>query len=163
LSTLKIIAVFRQIGDIYNAPNHTFLYDRSTISTRSSPSLSINKLDQKIHIGMMTVLVNDVDEQDALFTEIASNEQTSTSVLQIRQTDINDVSLTKESEIEVNLIKSDQKDTRIAPAIVEDAQEEAADDSEASSTLIGFRDVCHDCKEQSIPIRTAGAQFTLLA
>ena len=37
-----------------------------------------------------------------------------------------------------------------------DAQKEAAHDSGASSTLIGFRDVYHDYKEEVIPKRTAG-------
>ena len=36
LHTLTFIAVFHQIGDIYIAPNYAFLYDRPTISTRSS-------------------------------------------------------------------------------------------------------------------------------
>ena len=53
-------------------------------------------------------------------------------------------------------MESDQKDILIAPAIDEDAQKEAAHDSGARSTLIGFRDVYHDYKEQVIPIRTAG-------
>ena len=54
------------------------------------------------------------------------------------------------------MVESDQKDILIAPAIDEDAQKEAAHDSGASSTLIGFRDFYHDYKEQVIPIRTAG-------
>ena len=53
-------------------------------------------------------------------------------------------------------MESDQKDILVAPAIDEAAQKEAAYDSGASSTLIGFRDVYHDYKEQVIPIRTAG-------
>ena len=77
-------------------------------------------------------------------------------VLQIGQSAINYVSLTNNSNIEVNLVESDQKDILIAPAIDEDAQKEAAHDSGASSALIGFRDVYHDYKEQVIPIRTAG-------
>ena len=45
---------------------------------------------------------------------------------------------------------------QIAPAIDEEAQKEAAHDSGASSTLIGFREVYHDYHEQVIPIKTAG-------
>ena len=52
--------------------------------------------------------------------------------------------------------ESDQKDLLIAPAIDEEAQKEAAHDSGASSTLIGFRDVYHDYQEQVIPIKAAG-------
>ena len=66
------------------------------------------------------------------------------------------MSLTNNLRIEVNLLESDQKDILVAPAIDEDAQKEAAHDSEASSTLISFRDVYHDYKEQVIPIRAAG-------
>ena len=58
--------------------------------------------------------------------------------------------------IEVNLVENEQKDILLAPAIDEDAQKEAAHDSGASSTLIGFRDVYSDYKRQVIPIRTAG-------
>ena len=54
------------------------------------------------------------------------------------------------------IVESDKKNILIAPAIDEDAQKEAAHDSGASSTLIGFHDVYHDFKEQVIPIRTAG-------
>ena len=64
--------------------------------------------------------------------------------------------MTNNSRIDVNLVESDQKDLLIAPAIDEEAQKEAAHDSGASSTLIGFRDVYHDYHEQVIPIKTAG-------
>ena len=64
--------------------------------------------------------------------------------------------MTTNSRIEVNLVESDQKDLLIAPAIDEEAQKEAAHDSGASSTLIGFREVYQDYHEQVIPIKTAG-------
>ena len=105
---------------------------------------------------MMNETTNDVDALDVLLVEIVSSEQTSTPVLQIGQSAINYVNLTNNSNIEVNLVESDKKDILIAPAIDEDAQKEAAHDSGASSTLIGFRDVYHDYKGQVIPIRTAG-------
>ena len=104
---------------------------------------------------MMTELPNNVDALDALLTEIVSSKQTSTPVSQIGQSTINYVGLTNNSVIEVNLVESDQKDILVAPAIDEDAQKEAAHDSGASSTLIGFRDVYHDYREQVIPIQTA--------
>jgi hypothetical protein len=115
-----------------------------------------NDLDQKIHIETMKSFPQDVNGLDALLTEIVSTEQTSTTVSQIEQSAINYVSLTNNSRIEVNLLENDQKDILVAPAIDEDAQKEAAHDSGASSTLIGFRDVYHDYNEQVIPIRTAG-------
>ena len=105
LPALKIIAVFRQIGNIYMTPSYTFLYDRPTISSRSSTSPIFSDLDKKIHIQMMTELPNVVDALDALLTEIVSMEQTSTSVTQIGQSAINYVSLTNKSVIEVNLVE----------------------------------------------------------
>jgi hypothetical protein len=95
---------------------------------------------------MMTAFSNEADALDAVITEIAAIDQSSTSVLQIGQSASNYVSLTKESEIEVNLVESNQKNILVAPAIDEDAQKEAAHDSGASSTLIGFRDVYHEYK-----------------
>ena len=80
---LKTIAVFSQIGNIYIAPNYMFLFDRPITSNQSSTNPIFNNLDQKYHIGMMTALSNDLDAQDALLTEIASIDQTSTSVSQI--------------------------------------------------------------------------------
>ena len=88
-----------------------------------------------------------MDALDVLLAEIVSSEQTSTPVLQIGQSPINYVNLTNNSNIEFNLVESDKKDILIAPATDEDAQKEAAHDSGASSTLIGFRDVYHDYKE----------------
>ena len=105
---------------------------------------------------MMNVTTNDVDALDVLLAEIVSSKQTSTPVLQIGQSAINYVNLTNNSNIEVDLVESDKKDILIAPAIDEDSQKEAAHDSGASSTLIRFRDVYHDYKEQVIPIRKAG-------
>ena len=64
--------------------------------------------------------------------------------------------MTNNFHIDVNLVESDQKDILIAPAIDEEAQKEAAHDSGASSTLIGFREVYHDYHDQVIPIKTAG-------
>jgi hypothetical protein len=75
LPGLKIIAVFRQIGNIYMAPNHPFLYDRPTTSIRTTKSPNFNELDQKIHIEMMTELPSDVDALDALLTIIVSIEK----------------------------------------------------------------------------------------
>jgi hypothetical protein len=95
---------------------------------------------------MMSAFSNDVDALDAVITEIAAIYQSSTSVSQIGQSASNYVSLTNESKIEVNLVESDQKDILVAPAIDEDAQKEAANDSGASSTLIGFCDVYHEYK-----------------
>ena len=112
-------------------------------------------LDQQIHIGMMNEEANELDALDVLLDEIVSSNQTLTPVLQIGQSE-NFVHLTNNSQIKVNFIESDQKDILIAPAIDEEAQKEAAHDSGASSTLIGFRDVYHDYKEQVIPIKTAG-------
>jgi hypothetical protein len=105
---------------------------------------------------MMNAISDEVDALDALLTEIAFIEQTSTSVLQLEESASNYVCLTKNSEIEVNLVESKQKDILVEPAIDEDAQKEATYDSGASSALIGFRDVYHDYKKQVIPIRTAG-------
>jgi hypothetical protein len=104
----------------------------------------------------MKGLPREVNGLDALLTAVVSTQQTSTSVSQIGKSAINFVNLTNNSDIEVNLLESDQKDILIAPAIDEDAQKEAAHDSGASSTLIGFRDVFCDYKKQVIPIRTAG-------
>ena len=156
LPNLKIIAEFVQIGNIYMAPNFMFLYDRPT---KPSPSIQLpifNNLDQQIHIGMMKALHQEVNGLDALITEIVATEQTSTSVSQVEQSACNYVNLMNNLHIEVNLLESEQKDILIAPAIDEDAQKEAAHDSGASSTLIGFRDLYHDYKEQIIPIKTAG-------
>ena len=49
-----------------------------------------------------------------------------------------------------------KKDLLLALAIDEEATNEAAHDSGASSCLIGFKEVYQNYKEQQIPIRTAG-------
>ena len=49
-------------------------------------------------------------------------------ILEMRQSAVNYAHLTNNSQIEVNLVESDQKDIFIAPAIDEDAQKEAAHD-----------------------------------
>ena len=74
----------------------------------------------------------------SFLNDIISNDQTSTPVSPIGQSAINYANLMTNSRIEVNLVESDQKDLLIAPAIDEEAQQEAAHDSGASSTLIGF-------------------------
>ena len=98
---------------------------------------------------------NEWDALDVILDAIMPNDQTSTPVSQIGQSAINYANLTINSGIEVNLVESDQKDLLIAPAIDEESQKEAAHDSGASSTLIGFREVYHDYHEQVIPIKTA--------
>ena len=108
---------------------------------------------------MMNAVSEEVDGLDAVLTEIASLEKLSTTVSKIGKSSSNCVWLTNKSEIEASLVENEQKDILVAPAIDEDAQKEAAHDSGASSTLIGFRDVCHDYKKQVIPIRTAGNTF----
>ena len=105
---------------------------------------------------MMHEDANEWDALDVILDEIISSDQTSAPVLQIGQSTVNYANLTNNSRIEVNLVESDQKDLLIAPAIDEEAQKEAAHDSGASSTLIGFRDVYHEYQEQVIPIKTAG-------
>jgi hypothetical protein len=130
---------------------------RADYFIRTSPIL--NDLDQKIYIGMMNAVSEEVDGLDVVLTELVSFKQMSTSISQIGESSSNYACLTNNSEIEVNLVENEQKDILVAPAIDEDAQKEAAHDSGASSTLIGFRDVYHDYKKQVIPIRTAGKQF----
>ena len=97
-----------------------------------------------------------LDEFDAILMAAASLKQQSMAVSQIGETSTNYICLTNKAGIEVNLVENKQKDILLAPAIDEDAQKEAAHDSGASSTLIGFRDVYFDYKKQAIPIRTAG-------
>ena len=100
----KIIAVFHQIGNIYIAPNYIFLHSRQTTSIKSTTSPNFNDLYQKIYIGMMNALSEEVDALDAVLTEIASLEQGSMSVSQIEESSTNHVCLTNKSEIEVNLV-----------------------------------------------------------
>ena len=104
----------------------------------------------------MNAVSEEMDGLDAVLTELVSFKQMSTSVSQIGEWSSNYACLTNDSELEVNLVENKQKNILVAPAIDEDAQKEAAHDSGASSTLIGFRDVYHDYKKQVIPIRTAG-------
>ena len=105
---------------------------------------------------MMQEVDNEWDALDVILDDIMQNDQTSTPVSQIGHSAINYATLTNNSGIEVNLVESDQKDLLIAPAIDEKSQKEAAHDSGASSTLIGFREVYLDYHEQVIPIKTAG-------
>ena len=88
--------------------------------------------------------------------QIASNEISDTAVLQITKSNHNFVNLNGETDLEINLIESENKNLLLAPAIDEYDQKEAAHDSGASSCLIGFKDVFHNYKQQQIPIRTAG-------
>jgi hypothetical protein len=133
-----------------------FLYNRQTISIESTTKPSFNILDQEIHIGMMEVVPAALDVFDAILMAAASLEQQSMTVSQIGETSTNYICLTNKAGIEVNLVENEQKDIPLAPEIDEDAQKEAAHDSGASSTLIGFRDVYSDYRKQVIPIRTAG-------
>ena len=133
-----------------------FLYSRQTISSESVISPSSHILDQEIHIGMMETLPDEVDDFDAILMAASTLEQQPMTVLQIVPTSTNYICLTNNDGIEVNLVENEQKDILLAPAIDEDAQKEAAHDSGASSTLIGFRDVYSDYKKQVNPIRTAG-------
>ena len=151
LPGLRIIAVFHQVSNLYVAPNYQFLYNRP-IRSQQVP-MSTN-LDQQIHIDMMNEDANELDALDVLLDEIVSSNQTSTPVLKIGQSEANYGHLTNNFHIEVNLVESDQKDILIAPAIDGEAQKEAAHDSGASSTLIGFRDVYLDYQGVTTSIRT---------
>ena len=71
---------------------------------------------------MMNAISDEVDALDAVLTEIASIDHTSTSISQIRESASNYVCLTNNSEIEVNLVESEHKNNLVAPAIDEDAQ-----------------------------------------
>jgi hypothetical protein len=156
LPNWKIIAIFQQVNNIYIASNYMFLYNRQTISSESVTSPSIHILDQEIHIGMMEALPDEVDVFDAILMAASTLEQQPLTVSQIVETSTNYIFLTNKDGIEVNLVENEQKDILLAPAIDEDAPKEAAHDSGASSTLIGFHDVYSDYKKQIIPIRTAG-------
>ena len=157
IPNLSIVAEFFQMGNMYVAPNYNFLYTRKTNNTTLMSSPTLNQLNRKIHIGMMEIIdhkLNNMLEQ--AIAQIALNEVTDTSVLQIAHSNQNFASLDGETDMEINLIENDKKDLLLAPAIDEDDQKEAAHDSGASSCLIGFKDVFHNYKEQQIPIRTAG-------
>jgi hypothetical protein len=156
IPNLQIIAEFTQMGNMYVAPNYNFPYTRGTNHTKSITRPNIYKVNQKIHIGMMEVMDQHYTTLDQTLQQIASNEFTYTSVLQITQTNQNFVSLDCETDLEVNLIESEKKDLLLAPAIDEEAQKESAHDSGASSCLIGFQEVFHNYKQQQIPNRTAG-------
>ena len=133
-----------------------FLYSRQTISSESVIRPRNHILDQEIHIGMMETLPDEVDDFDTILMAASTLEQQPMTVSHIVATSTNYICLTNNDGIEVNLVENEQKDILLAPAIDEDAQKEAAHDSGASSTLIGFRDVYSDYKKQVIPIRTAG-------
>jgi hypothetical protein len=122
LPNWRIIATFQQVNNIWIASYYMFLYNRQTISIESTTSPSFNDLDQKIHIGMMKALPEELDEFDAILTATASLEQESMSVSQIGETSTNYICLTNKSEIEINLVENEQKDILVAPAIDEDAQ-----------------------------------------
>jgi hypothetical protein len=61
-----------------------------------------------------------------------------------------------ETDLEVYLIESDNKNILLAPAIDEEAQKEAAHNLGAGSCLFGFKEVFYNYKEKQISIRTAG-------
>ena len=87
-----------------------FLYDRQTILSESVTSPRSRILDQKIHIGMMEALPDEVDGFDAILMAAASLEQQPMTVSQIVATSTNYICLTNNDGIEVNLVENEQKD-----------------------------------------------------
>ena len=71
----------------------------------SSPNL--DKLNQKIHIGMIEVMDQSYSTLDQTIEQIACNEFIDAAVLQIEHTNQNFVSLDCETEMEINLIEND--------------------------------------------------------
>ena len=139
IPNLSIVAEFIQMGNMYVAPNYDFLYTRKTCHPIAMSSPNLDKLDRKIHIGMREIMDPNYNLLEQAIEQIASNEISDTAVLQIANSNHNFVSLNGETDLEINLIESENKNLLLAPAIDEYYQKEAAHDSGASSCLIGLR------------------------
>ena len=70
----------------------------------SMTSPNLDKLNQKIHIGMIEVMDQSYTTLEQTIEQIASNEFIDPAVLQIVHTNQNFVSLDCETNLEINLI-----------------------------------------------------------
>ena len=122
IPNLPIVAEFFQLGNMYVASNYNFLYTRITSHSESMISPNLDKLNQKIHIGMMEVMDQNYTLLEQAIEQIASNEFIDTAVLQIAHSNKKKISLDGETDLEINLIESDKKNLLLAPAIDEDDQ-----------------------------------------